>query len=145
MGTPVTLQQHFLDVGDCVVINVNDEVRKIKKEFKVKRVILFKHMKYFDQFLKGDSSGEQLDISVHCDVKIFEWLLKYVDYNENLQQFGPNLNMYKLHFIIQNSMTETNSISHQNSHIGTVNQKSPELEVKTAISILISADFLQIH
>ena len=54
----VALQQPFLDVGDCVIINVNDEVRKIKKEFKVKWVILFKHMKYFDQYLKDDNSGE---------------------------------------------------------------------------------------
>jgi len=42
--------------------------------------MLLNHMKYFEQYLKEEVSGESLDISVHCDVKIFEWLIKYVDY-----------------------------------------------------------------
>lgn len=35
-------------------------------------------MKYFEQFLTEADSSEDLDISVHCDVKIFDWLMKYV-------------------------------------------------------------------
>ncbi len=77
---PLNNQNQFLDQGDCVVINVNDEVRKIKKNFKCKWLLLLNHMHYFEQYLKDDASGDSLDISVHCDVKIFEWLIKYVDY-----------------------------------------------------------------
>jgi len=26
--------------------------------------------------------GEEFDISVHCDIKIFEWLLLYIEFKE---------------------------------------------------------------
>ena len=35
-------------------------------------------MKYFEKFLKGASSIDDIDISVHCDINIFEWLMKYL-------------------------------------------------------------------
>jgi hypothetical protein len=50
--------------------------------------MLLNHMRYFEQYLKEDKSGDQLDISVHCDVKIFEWLMKYVDYFQNVAVYG---------------------------------------------------------
>ena len=71
-----------------MVITVNDEIRKMKKDFKCKRMMLLNNMRYFEQYLKDDKSGEQLDISVHCDIKIFEWLLKYVDYYQNYGDYG---------------------------------------------------------
>ena len=48
----------FIDYGDCVVITVNDEIRKIKKNFKCKRMLLLNHMRYFEQYLKDSNSGE---------------------------------------------------------------------------------------
>lgn len=78
----------FIDSGDCVVITVHDDVRKVKREFKCKRAMILSHMKYFEQYLKEEISGEQLDISVHCDVKIFEWLVRYVDYYQNFGEYG---------------------------------------------------------
>lgn len=38
----------FIDSGDCVVITVHDDVRKIKRDFRCKRVMLLDHMKYFE-------------------------------------------------------------------------------------------------
>ena len=36
-------------------------------------------MKYFAEYLSTDAQRwEEVDISVHCDVQIFEWLMKYV-------------------------------------------------------------------
>jgi hypothetical protein len=36
-------------------------------------------MKYFQTFLNENECGyEDVDISVHCDVKIFEWLMKFI-------------------------------------------------------------------
>lgn len=58
-------------------------------------------MKYFEKYLADQKSLDDIDISVHCDIQIFEWLMSYVHGN------------------------------------------NPELEVKSAISILISSDFLQ--
>jgi hypothetical protein len=36
-------------------------------------------MKYFEKYLTEATSVEDIDISVHCDIKIFEWLMKYLD------------------------------------------------------------------
>jgi hypothetical protein len=35
-------------------------------------------MKYFDKCLKKISETDEIDISIHCDAGIFEWLLHYV-------------------------------------------------------------------
>lgn len=37
-------------------------------------------MKYFEKYLTDNTSGNDIDISVHCDVKIFDWLVKYIYY-----------------------------------------------------------------
>lgn len=41
-----------------------------------------KYMKYFESALKSMSDGDDFDISVHCDIKIFEWLLLYIEFEE---------------------------------------------------------------
>lgn len=38
----------FIDAGDCVVIAVNDDLRKIKRDFKCKKLMLLNHMRYFE-------------------------------------------------------------------------------------------------
>jgi hypothetical protein len=38
----------FIDAGDCVVITVNDDLRKLKRDFKCKKLMLLNHMKYFE-------------------------------------------------------------------------------------------------
>jgi len=85
-----------------IVIHVCDESKKTNKDFKCDRQLLLENMKYFEKYLNDSKSLEDIDISVHCDVGIFDWLMRYV------------------------------------------HRKDPKLEVKNAISILISSDFLQI-
>eukprot|EP00347_Sterkiella_histriomuscorum_P003287 403364863 len=131
----------FIDYGDCVVINVNDEVRKIKKNFKCKRLLLLNHMQYFEQYLKEDNSGESLDISVHCDVKIFEWLIKYVDYYFNLSLYGSQLGLFKQNYLVVTDKSPDLQITHNSNQLNT---QPPELDIKSCISILISAEFLKI-
>ena len=63
---------------DEVTINVCDENRKVNKYFFCKRSVLITHMKYFERFLAENESSFDLDISVHCDVEIFEWLMTYI-------------------------------------------------------------------
>lgn len=65
--------------GDIVIIHVCDENQQISKDFCCKRDILVKHMKYFEKFLAENENGyDDIDISVHCDVEIFEWLMTYI-------------------------------------------------------------------
>ena len=36
-------------------------------------------MRYFAEYLSADAQRwEEVDISVHCDVQIFDWLMRYV-------------------------------------------------------------------
>ena len=58
-------------------------------------------MKYFEKYLCDNKNIDDIDISVHCDINIFDWLMRYI------------------------------------------HKKEPKLEIKNAISILISSDFLQ--
>ncbi len=64
---------------DMVIIHVCDENQQINKDFCCKRDILVAHMKYFEKFLAQNDNGyDDIDISVHCDVEIFEWLMAYI-------------------------------------------------------------------
>lgn len=64
---------------DLVVIHVCDENQQISKDFCCKRDILIQHMRYFQKFLNETENGyDDIDISVHCDVEIFEWLMNYI-------------------------------------------------------------------
>lgn len=35
-------------------------------------------MKYFEPYLKNSESMQEIDIAVHCDVYIFQWLMRYM-------------------------------------------------------------------
>ncbi|ESO96290.1 hypothetical protein LOTGIDRAFT_63818, partial [Lottia gigantea] len=61
-----------------MVIHVCDEAKDLKKDFFCPRDLLVKEMKYFAEYLSSDAQRwEEVDISVHCDVQIFDWLMKY--------------------------------------------------------------------
>eukprot|EP00435_Cladocopium_sp_Y103_P056142 s624_g18.t2 len=60
-------------------------------------------MKYFEACLAGVSPEDEVEISVHCDIKVFEWLAEYMDGSREVST----------------------------------------LDTKDVVSILISADFLQ--
>ena len=64
--------------GEPITIHVFDENRKMEKDFRCDKDLLTKYMKYFEKYLTEATSVEDIDISVHCDIKIFEWLLRYL-------------------------------------------------------------------
>jgi hypothetical protein len=43
-------------------------------------------MKYFDKCLKKISDHDEIDISIHCDAGIFEWLLNYIVSYEEIEK-----------------------------------------------------------
>ncbi|XP_069984138.1 SANT and BTB domain regulator of class switch recombination isoform X1 [Penaeus vannamei] len=94
------------DRSPGIVIHVCDEARGLRQDFTCPRDLLIHHIGYFADVTAGQRL-EDVDISVHCDVSIFEWLLRWV----------------------KRGQTE--------DHV------PPTLEPKTAVSILISADFLK--
>ena len=67
---------------DSIVIHVHDDRVGQSSDFTCSRAEIVAHMKYFERFL-GDSGAEgcdpdDVDISVHCDISVFEWLVKYM-------------------------------------------------------------------
>lgn len=51
-------------------------------------------MKYFESALKNMTDGDDFDISVHCDVQIFEWLLLYIEFEE--RKVYPKIEFYEI-------------------------------------------------
>lgn len=73
------------DFGANMVIHVCDEGKKLNQDFTCPRNLLVKEMKYFAEYLSLDSQRlEEVDISVHCDIHIFDWLMRYVKRATNL-------------------------------------------------------------
>uniref|UniRef100_A0A3Q3WE70 SANT and BTB domain-containing protein n=1 Tax=Mola mola TaxID=94237 RepID=A0A3Q3WE70_MOLML len=65
-----------------MVIHVCDETKNLKQDFTCPRDLLVKEMRYFAEYLTLEPQRwEEVDISVHCDVQIFDWLMNYVRRN----------------------------------------------------------------
>lgn len=74
MQSPPTQQQQ----QRSVIIHVFDEYRKTSSDFTCPRGVLLESMKYFTAFLNESNEHDEIDISVHCDVEIFEFLVEYM-------------------------------------------------------------------
>lgn len=62
-----------------MVIHVCDEAKNLKQDFECPRDLLVREMCYFAEYLSVDAQRwEEVDISVHCDIQIFHWLMNYV-------------------------------------------------------------------
>jgi len=90
--------------SNTIVIHVIDEVKRVRRDFPCAQELLLQHMKYFESYLAGTTSDDEVDISVHCDVDVFQWLAEYMKDVSKIESFTAD----------------------------------------TVVSILISAEFLQI-
>lgn len=51
----------------------------VKQDFNCPRDLLIREMRYFAEYLSVEAQRwEEVDISVHCDIQIFDWLMRYV-------------------------------------------------------------------
>lgn len=74
-GTPA--ESRPTQENEDIVIRVCDESRGVTKNFTCKRSLLVSRMRYFRNYLTNNTAYD-IDISVHCDVLIFEWLIRYI-------------------------------------------------------------------
>ncbi|XP_078452575.1 SANT and BTB domain regulator of class switch recombination isoform X2 [Lampetra planeri] len=75
--------------GPTMVIHVCDEARGVKRDFSCPRQLLVQEMRYFSEYLSMEAQRwEDVDISVHCDAHIFDWLMRYVKRNTRLADRG---------------------------------------------------------
>ncbi|KAL0207005.1 hypothetical protein P9112_012716 [Eukaryota sp. TZLM1-RC] len=90
---------------DTICIHVTDENRNIEKDVVCEKSALLSHMNYFSSYFNNEEEEEDIDVSVHCDVVVFEWLMSFIHAKDEVSK--------------------------------------PELTVTNVVSILISAEFLQ--
>uniref|UniRef100_A0A673KV30 SANT and BTB domain-containing protein n=1 Tax=Sinocyclocheilus rhinocerous TaxID=307959 RepID=A0A673KV30_9TELE len=80
-----------------MVIHVCDEAKNLKQDFVCPRNLLVKEMRYFEEYLSVDPQRwDEVDISVHCDVQIFDWLMNYVKSHNTEHSHGKHMDKPKL-------------------------------------------------
>ncbi|KAF1791279.1 Protein of unknown function DUF3342 [Phytophthora cactorum] len=84
-----------------VVIHVFDEYRKSSKEFTCQRDLLLAKMKYFQAYLNEANEHDEIDISVHCDVEIFELLVEYMHQRDH--EWQPRITLDNIASILVSS------------------------------------------
>ena len=92
-------------------------------------------MKYFEKHLQSSESNDDIDISVQCDVQIFEWLLNYIENDERQESGNDNIKFYEV------VMKEGDGYK----IVPSSKRKKPVFEISNAISILISSDYLKMN
>ncbi len=145
-----------LNTSSQIVIHVCDEAKRLKQDFMCPRDLLVKEMKYFSYNLNinvnnssnspqqqisgahahssiptsalSKKSLDEIDISVHCDINIFDWLMRYVKRNH------PFLIEKTIASPADKAESPTNSIKTRSFE--------PKLEINNCVSILLSSDFL---
>ncbi|KAG7401231.1 hypothetical protein PHYBOEH_002415 [Phytophthora boehmeriae] len=84
-----------------VVIHVFDEYRKTSKEFQCQRDLLLSKMKYFQAYLNEANEHDEIDISVHCDVEVFELLMEYM--HQRSHEWRPRITLENIAPILVSS------------------------------------------
>lgn len=92
-------------------------VRAVERDFMCPRDVLVREMCYFAEHLSAETPQpwDEVDISVHCDIPVFEWLMQYAKQGLMTGVCGDAL-IEPL--------------------------PAPTLEVDNTVSILISSEFL---
>ncbi|KAJ3167084.1 hypothetical protein HDU88_002421 [Geranomyces variabilis] len=72
-----------------VVIHVYDESKNAKRDFYCQRALLLRQMTYFTAYLHAHSLDATVEIDVHCDIEVFEWLMSYISRKRPL--FEPRI------------------------------------------------------
>jgi hypothetical protein len=62
-----------------VLIHVYDEYRKLSRIFFCDRKVILSEMRYFESYQSKTNENDEIEISVNCDVEVFEWLIKYIE------------------------------------------------------------------
>jgi len=133
------------------MIHVIDDSKKEKRDFTFGRSLLVKYMKYFDRCLKKISDNDEIDISIHCDAVIFEWLLNYIyameEYERKQGSHGIVSEAEKKWSLNLKKCTDNNPDNKDKGNFANsaiMKYGGPKLDIKNAVTILIPAEFLKI-
>lgn len=73
-----------------MIIHVCDEFKATSKDFLCPQRLLVTKMGYFADVTAGQTL-EDMDISVHCDLQIFEWLMRWMKKDTLSEEMWPLL------------------------------------------------------
>lgn len=90
------------------------------------------------------SKSSEIDITVHCDIKIFEWLIQYMHQREKIEKSHLR-GVFAARHLIYRKKTEDEKQKEKQLEAMQGSDRVPVLDLKNVISILISADFLIIQ
>lgn len=79
--------------GD-IIIHVCDESKGIREDFLCKQSILTQEMGYFTKVTVKGQRLRDMDISVHCDISVFDWLMTWVQHHTNQSTLIPKLGRF---------------------------------------------------
>jgi hypothetical protein len=72
-------ENNFLDDNKIeIVIHVCDESKNLKQDFVCKQSLLVQEMGYFSKVTVKGQKLKDMDISVHCDISVFDWLMRWI-------------------------------------------------------------------
>ncbi|KAA0198768.1 hypothetical protein FBUS_00487 [Fasciolopsis buskii] len=64
---------------DVITVHVQDEGKGAQCDFSCDRELLVQEMGYFkDYLIQNGKFIQEVEILVHCDIKVFDWLMRYV-------------------------------------------------------------------
>ncbi len=110
-----------------MTIHVCDDSRDERRDFTCPQELLLDQMGYFRDLTAGQSLDD-VDISVHCDIEIFEWLMLWIKSTGAEAEDGEG----------GNGDEEKEAVAPRRS-------ATPVLLPSNVMSILVSASFLKIH
>uniref|UniRef100_A0A6P7FTN9 Uncharacterized protein KIAA1841 isoform X1 n=1 Tax=Diabrotica virgifera virgifera TaxID=50390 RepID=A0A6P7FTN9_DIAVI len=93
-----------------VEIHVCDELKSAKKTFYCNQNLLISKMGYFASVTQGQRL-EDMDISVHCDIGIFEWLMQWIKKDTLPESEWPQLESnYVIPILVSAAFLEMESL-----------------------------------
>ncbi|XP_065562541.1 SANT and BTB domain regulator of class switch recombination-like [Artemia franciscana] len=73
-----------------VTIQCRDDGKNLSKNFQCRSWSLLKEMPYFSKAIKGQDLSD-VDIKVHCDVNVFDWLIRWIESQQYRSLETPGL------------------------------------------------------
>ncbi|KAI9004178.1 hypothetical protein BC832DRAFT_615246 [Gaertneriomyces semiglobifer] len=67
-----------LSTSAKAIIRVFDESRNARKDFHCHTALLLREMSYFSRYILNRISDNCVEIDVHCDLEVFEWLMAFI-------------------------------------------------------------------
>ena len=113
----------------------NHIINTVTKDFTCPRDVLIKEMRYFNDYLSSPESKqwEEVDISVHCDVSVFHWLMSYAKRGLKEGPCGETLD----------TPLKPPQLGIRKGQSSSILLLVCSTESSNAISVLISSDFLK--